>query len=131
MAKKLYQLPEEVIEIIHEVMEERHLKFEVDAVIYMITEYKKKDDLPQQIVNAFNEINKPWMERLRWATQTAEQNSQITLDVLNTQLYESQIERCIGVDKVKHPVISESEESLKNRIAHFKQKKDDRKNKKK
>ena len=47
MAKKLMDLPEQTIDIIHEVMKETGLKYEVDAVVFMINEYNeyRKRDL--------------------------------------------------------------------------------------
>lgn len=131
MPRKQYILSEEHVNVIHDVMKEKGFNTEVNALAYIISEYKNRQELPNEIVKCFNEVNGAWMERLRWAAQSAEQNSQIMLDVINTLMFEKDPESVVTTDEIMHPVIAQSKDRIKDRIAHFKQKKDSRKNKEK
>lgn len=68
-------------------------------------------------------------ERIRWGVQTAEQNTIMMMDVLNTLLWLLNAKNCYRVGEITHPVIKESKDELKKKIAHFKQKSDERKSK--
>ncbi|MGF6376724.1 hypothetical protein M2140_001802 [Clostridiales Family XIII bacterium PM5-7] len=128
---KHYALPEQIIEIINEVKEERGLKSEVAALTFIVAEYASRQSLSDEIVSTFNKTNKAWMERLRWGVQTAEQNSQVLMDAVNTILNQNDYEYCAHIEVLKNPVISQSEDKIKDRIAHFKQEKDNRSRKNK
>ena len=69
-------------------------------------------------------------ERLRWSTQTAEQNSIVMLDAINTLLFMFDAETLIPADNAPHKVITQSKHMMKEKIAHFKQMSDDRKRRK-
>ena len=126
MIRKHFSLSENNLLFIKKIQQERHLTSESAAVNYVISEYERRLTLANEVVELFNTYNESYMERLKWATQTAEQNSQVILDVLNTLLYEFQSESCISVEKLIHPVILESQTEMKKRITYFKQKKDNR-----
>ena len=66
-------------------------------------------------------------ERLKWSLQTAEQNSIILLDAVNTLLHNENLNTCITTDFLPNEVITQSKNNLKEKITHFKQKSDDRK----
>ncbi|MCQ2510851.1 MAG: MSL1 family protein [Lachnospiraceae bacterium] len=66
-------------------------------------------------------------ERLRWSLQTAEQNTIVILDILNTYLLRNHIDKGIPVDVLPSPVIENSRNRIKEKLAHFKQQADDKK----
>ena len=83
MARKEYNLPEQTIDIIHEVMKETGFKYEVDAVIFMINEYKNREAVADTVVQKLDKH----FTRLRLGLRTAEQNSIIMKDITNTLLF--------------------------------------------
>ena len=62
-------------------------------------------------------------ERLKWATKTAEQNSVLLLDSINTILNALKVSKLISVDEQESPVIKESRKKLDKKIENRKQRK--------
>ena len=127
MAKKLIDLPEQTIDIIHEVMKETGFKYEVDAVIFMINEYKNREAVADAVVQKLDKH----FTRLRLGVRTAEQNSIIMKDITNTLLFKllpSKDEMLMPAEgRFKHTVLVEAEDNLSEKIAKAKQEKDNMK----
>lgn len=124
MARKEYNLPEQTIDIIHEVMKETGFKYEVDAVIFMINEYKNREAVADTVVQKLDKH----FTRLRLGVRTAEQNSIIMKDITNTLLFKllpSKDEMLMPAEgRFKHTVLVEAEDNLSEKIAKAKQEKD-------
>lgn len=127
MARKEYNLPEQTIDIIHEVMKETGFKYEVDAVIFMINEYKNREAVADTVVQNLDKH----FTRLRLGVRTAEQNSIIMKDITNTLLFKllpSKDEMLMPAEgRFKHTVLVEAEDNLSEKIAKAKQEKDNMK----
>ena len=127
MARKEYNLPEQTIDIIHEVMKETGFKYEVDAVIFMINEYKNREAVADAVVQKLDKH----FTRLRQGVRTAEQNSIIMKDITNTLLFKllpSKDEMLMPAEgRFKHTVLVEAEDNLSEKIAKAKQEKDNMK----
>lgn len=127
MARKEYNLPEQTIDIIHEVMKETGFKYEVDAVIFMINEYKNREAVADTVVQKLDKH----FTRLRLGVRTAEQNSIIMKDITNTLLFKllpSKDEMLMPAEgRFKHTVLVEAEDNLSEKIAKAKQEKDNMK----
>lgn len=124
--RKHYDLMNSHIKIIHEVMEEEGFRFEVDALRFIIVNYKKNKDAAEEVVKAFDEKYKDLFTRLRLATRTSEQNSIVLLDAINTLLFEFQNAKMLmpAEEGTIHPVVSSSKANLKEKINSYKQRKD-------
>ena len=124
MARKEYNLPEQTIDIIHEVMKETGFKYEVDAVIFMINEYKNREAVADTVVQKLDKH----FTRLRLGVRTAEQNSIIMKDITNTLLFKllpSKDEMLMPAEgRFKHTVLVEAEDNLSEKITKAKQEKD-------
>lgn len=124
MARKEYNLPEQTIDVIHEVMKETGFKYEVDAVIFMINEYKNREAVADTVVQKLDKH----FTRLRLGVRTAEQNSIIMKDITNTLLFKllpSKDEMLMPAEgRFKHTVLVEAEDNLSEKIAKAKQEKD-------
>ena len=127
MARKEYNLPEQTIDVIHEVMKETGFKYEVDAVVYMIHEYRNREAVADIVVQKLDKH----FTRLRLGVRTAEQNSIIMKDIANTLLFKllpSKDEMLMPAEgRFKHTVLVEAEENLSEKIAKAKQEKDNMK----
>jgi hypothetical protein len=127
MARKEYNLPEQTIDVIHEVMKETGFKYEVDAVVYMIHEYRNREAVADIVVQKLDKH----FTRLRLGVRTAEQNSIIMKDIANTLLFKllpSKDEMLMPAEgRFKHTVLVEAEDNLSEKIAKAKQEKDNMK----
>lgn len=124
MARKEYNLPEQTIDTIHEVMKETGFKYEVDAVIFMINEYRNREAVADTVVQKLDKH----LTRLRLGLRTAEQNSIIMKDITNTLLFKllpSKNEMLMPAEgRFKHTVLVEAEDNLSEKITKAKQEKD-------
>ncbi len=129
--RKTYELSEDDILRIEKIKKDQNLRTDVSAIRYVLKEYENRMDMLEKderlalrIVDLLEERNYVYKERLRWATSTAEKNSTIMLDVLNTLLFAQEITECIPVTEIPAPVIEKSKQLIQEKISHFKQKKD-------
>lgn len=128
MIRKCIQITETNNEVLKNLKKELSFSSESQVINYLIQNAAK--NLDERIAKAVvKEMNENYLskERLKWSLQTAEQNSIIALDMLNTLMYQYKLEVCMTTDFAPHLVYSESKDNLKRKIAHFKQKSDDRK----
>lgn len=123
MTRKQYILPEETIKIIKDVQQQAGFKCEVDAVIHIINDYTKRD----KIYKSIDDLTKT-ISRLQFGITTAETNSSELKDVVNSLLYHIyQSGEAIfipAVGKMRHQLVCEAEDRLKEVISNSKQKKD-------
>lgn len=132
MTKKLYDLPDKTIEIIHDVMKETGLKHEVDVLKLIIHDYKNMKDwkylIDDKMPKKIKEELKSDLTRLRLGVRTAERNSIVMKDILNTMLYVENYHYLMpAVGKEKHKMLIEAENHLEEIISHAKQVKDNEK----
>lgn len=133
---KKYVVEQKHVDLVKQVKSDYGLKNDSAALRYIIEEYekncqKKKEnsELIEEFLEAYHQKYYALFDRLRWATQTAEMNSMILLDAINTMLILQDVKDGVLVDSFMSPVLALSKSAYKEKIAHFKQKKDDRKNK--
>lgn len=129
ITRKTFGITEKNLEILKRVKDEKGFTTDSQVINYLLA--KEADPSEKQIAIAVREeLEKNYIQsqRLRWSTQTAEQNSIIILDILNTWLQKNDIGDCISVEFAAAPVIQQSRSIIKERIAYFKQKSDERKN---
>lgn len=129
--KKTIYLAEENEKTMQEIKRKYGLSSESDAINYLLA--KEREDQAGKIAEAVRkelEENYLQKDRIKWATQTAEQNSIIILDAINTLLYKEKLRTCISADLAPSPVVTQSKERIKEKIHYFKEKSDERKSKK-
>ena len=131
MPRKEYNLSPQTVEIIHEVMKEAGFKYEVNAVTFMINDYKNRKQSEEIIANMVVEKLDRTLTRIRLGTRTAEQNSMLLLHLMNTAMYRlfpSKNDYLMPASgSTKHWILKEAEEAVKKIIAAAKQRKDDAK----
>lgn len=136
MIKKLYTLDNSQVQVIECVKTEQGFTDSSKALRYIVDEYEKtikkknqEDEFIEKLLDAYNKKYYALFERLRWASQTSEKNSTMLLDAVNTILLIQDITDGILVDAIQAPVLQMSQTAYKEKIAYFKQMKDDRKRK--
>lgn len=128
--RKNYNFRKETVEKIHLVMEERNMN-ETSALEFIVDEYFNRSNYIDEAIDRLFERDKKYRERLRWATRTAEINSQMLLDAVNTILVSKSYEYCCFPEAYMSPVLQQSKENIERKIEHFKQEKDNRERKNK
>lgn len=136
MTKKLYSIEDSQIQTIEKVKVEQGFTDNSQALRFIIDEYKQtikkknqEDEFIEKLLEAYHKKYYALFERLRWASQTSEKNSTMLLDAVNTILLIQDITDGILVDAIQAPVLQMSQTAYKEKIAYFKQMKDDRKRK--
>ena len=133
---KLFVISDEDLELIKKTKEEHHLKNDSETLRYILKQYKlsvkkenAEDEFIEKFLNAYQKKYYTLFERLRWASQTSEKNTTMLLDAINTMLIMNDMNDGVLVEAFISPVLEMSQTSYKEKIAHFKQMKDDRKRK--
>lgn len=129
MKQKCVYLSEEDIKILKSLRKEQGLKSDSQVVSYLLQRSARDQEELAKVIRKELEENYISKERIKWATQTAEQNSIVLLDAINTLLWMFNAEENISVEIAAHPVIKQSKDTIKSRVAYFKQKSDERKSK--
>lgn len=127
MRKGIY-FSEEDAELLRKKKQELGLKTDSAVVSYLLHQ-----DIQGNIAVAVREeLEKNYLpkERIRWGVQTAEQNSIILLDAVNTLLTMMKADVCIPAEISPNKAVEQSQQRLKEKLAYFKQKKADRESKK-
>ena len=70
------------------------------------------------------EENRKQMTRIRWASNGADENGQVLLEVLNTLCWQLRADEYRSTEQMLHPTVEEAKKTVKDRIARFKQAKD-------
>lgn len=136
MVSKLFGLEEKHVELIKQIKEEQCFKSESETLRYILEQYEQsvkkenqEDEFIEKFLNAYQKKYYTLFERLRWASQTSEKNTTMLLDAINTMLIMNDMNDGVLVEAFTSPVLEMSQTSYKEKIAHFKQMKDDRKRK--
>lgn len=106
-------------------MEEVELKHEVDALKLIIYEYKfmkeLRSEIDEKLPGKIREELSNDLTRLRLGVRTAERNSIVTKDILNTMLYVENYQYFMpAVGRERHKVLLEAEKHLDAIISHAK-----------
>lgn len=121
------RLTQEETAIIEAVQKEQNLSDFSKTFCYILRDYSRKQNelqnLQQENEN-LKEENQKQMTRIRLASNGADVNVQVLLEVLNTLCWKLQTNDFRSTDQMMHPVVEEAQKTVKDRIARFKQAKD-------
>ena len=70
------------------------------------------------------EENRKQMTRIRLASNGADENGQVLLEVLNTLCWQLRADEYRSTEQMLHPTVEEAKKTVRDRIARFKQAKD-------
>ena len=82
------------------------------------------DVLADCIVDKIKDRYENMFTRIRLGATTADRNSQVMIEILNSMIYALNITQCYNTDYLKTDVVRESQDIIKNRIEYYKQIKD-------
>lgn len=119
--------------VIDEVKEQFDIATDRMALSFMIAEYERltKDKtglerLLERILEVKIEELRNTLERIKWASSEAERNTIMILDGLNAQFIYEDMKSEYLLEEAVAPVFQKSKARIKEKISHFKQKKDER-----
>lgn len=127
--QKCIYLTEKEVSVLKSIKEEKRLKSDSAVISYLLNNSTEEQKEFAKLIREELEENYLPKERIRWGVQTAEQNSIVLLDAINTLLWMLNAKDCIRTEVATHPVLEQSQKELKKKIAYFKQKSDERRSK--
>ena len=125
--RKCITVTEEDVKLLQQYKQKLGIRTDSGVISYLLRETYEKEKQLAVLIREELEQNYIQKERIKWATQTAEQNSIVLLDAMNTLLWMLNAKENISVEHAAHPVVKQSKDAIKEKIAYFKQKSDDRK----
>ena len=114
------RLSDEELLVIQNIQEKYGLSNFSQTISYLIREYPHLQEENEKL----REENRKQMTRIRLASNGADENGQVLLEVLNTLCWQFQASEFHSTEQMLHPVIEEAQITVKDRIARFKQAKD-------
>ena len=106
-------------EYIDKVKKEKNLRSQSQAIDYIIMQERENDN-----VDKIKDRYENMFTRIRLGATTADRNSQVMIEILNSMIYALNITQCYNTDYLKTDVVRESQDIIKNRIEYYKQIKD-------
>lgn len=133
-AAKTYRLSESSLAYLESYAEEMHLT-NTAALERILSEHKatraeQGDLIAAQVVKQIEDKYANMFTRMRLATTMTDRNLEVVLEILNTILITSKINNAYTSNMAKSEVWEECETVVKNRIAKYKQRKDNSSTKK-
>ena len=125
---KIFDLTEEEELLIQSVKKENNLSSEVAALRLILSFYRDSIDnmnKEEQLAERIYELMKNDFVRLRLSARTTEENTAILVDAINTMMFQSD-DGVVLVDNVESELVEKSRENHRNKIAAYKQRKDNR-----
>lgn len=126
MARKHYNISDKSLEILHQIMEERHIKTETAALEYVLLQAARQQSVEERIAQIFRETFGETMASSRAAARAAEKNTQLILDGVNAMLIERGYRQFYSAETEPAQIILESEKEWKRKLEREKQVKDNR-----
>ena len=119
------------IKYVEALKEERNLHSYSAALDIIISEHRKNNG---EQINAMSDIVVKKIEtkfsnlftRLRLGTGTADKNSQVIIEILNSLVLNQDIEKAYSTDVLESDIVKESKDIVKKRIERYKQIKDNK-----
>lgn len=128
--RKQFSLEEIDLDIINKVKKDFSFRNESETLRYILRRFSKNEQKLNFIADDVYFKFKDDITRLRLGLRTAEQNSIIILDLLNTLLYEYKIDILMpAYSYTTHDLVTKSKERIKEIIEANKQRKDNKNNK--
>lgn len=123
--QKHINLSREAEQVLNDLKAERGFSSMNQTLEYMIMDYNKNRDIAAAVSRQVTEDLSKVLTRIRLGTNVADRNSQIILEVLNSIAYQFDVAP-MTTDFEETSAVSVAKESVKNRIAKLKQRKDNK-----
>lgn len=130
--RKECTLYNENLEYVKKIKEDRNVSSFSAALDIIISEHKKNNGeqinaLADIVVARITEKYENLFTRMRLGVNTADRNSQVMLEILNSLIWHLEAENFYPTDKMEAEIVKESIEHVKKKIEYYKQLKDNKK----
>lgn len=125
MKRTTLSIPDENLELIHQVMEQRGIATENKAIIYILQDYARIRSQPEEIVSLLTTYYGGDLKKIKSALSEVERISNILLDVTNTMAIEQNLTRLSHVRFEPSPVVEEAEELYQDKLERAQRKKEE------
>lgn len=124
--QKVFYLSKEDVDLLMKFKKKMGARSQSQVITWLLRNAESSQEKIAKAVR--DELEKHYMSptRILCATKTAEQNSTVILDQINTLLHMFNAKDCIPVEDNPHPAILQSQRKLKKKIVQLKQKKNRR-----
>lgn len=124
MVRKNYILSDKSLEILHQIMEERHIKTETAALEYVLLQHERQQTAEERFAQIIRENFMEVLSGCRAAARATEKNTQLLLDSMNTLLIERGYWQYYSAEREPSQVLRDAEEAWKHKLGREKQVKD-------
>lgn len=131
-----FRLNDETFEYLKAYKESNQLGSVTKALELIVQEHKassmkQEEAVAKKVMELFENKYGNALTRIRLASRTADINTQVLIEIINSILYSGSVTAAfLPTDVMKNEIIEKSEERIKARIAYYKQLSDDKKRKK-
>lgn len=127
--KKNLTLYEDTIDYLEMIKQKNSLPSVSAAIDLVVQEHKNNsreqtDKIANRMADILSERYENLFTRLRLGTTTADRNSQVIIEALNSIILNYEIKDSYSTEIVESNIISDSKETVKKRIERYKQLKD-------
>jgi hypothetical protein len=105
----------------------RSISEALDSIIKHSMNTDNVDLIADRILRKIEDKYDNLFTRLRLAGNSADINSQVIVEILNSMIINMNIKKSFLTDTVESQVVADSKKQIKNRIAYYKQLKDNKK----
>lgn len=130
-----FRLKLETVKYIEDYRDKNNLNSLAKTMELIIDEHRamamnQEEAVANRVMELFEKKYGNSFTRIRLATRTADINSQVIIEILNSILYSGSLTASfVSTDAIKNELIEKSEDKVKAKIAYYKQLKDDKKEK--
>lgn len=124
MPRKHYNMSDKSLEILHQIMGERHIKTETAALEYVLLQHERQQAAEERFAQIIRESFGELLEGSRAAARSAEKNTQMILDGVNAMLIERGYRQYYSAEMEPTQILREAEKAWKRKLEREKQVKD-------
>lgn len=130
-----FRLKLETVKYIEDYRDKNNLNSLAKTMELIIDEHRamamnQEEAVANRVMELFEKKYGNSFTRIRLATRTADINSQVIIEILNSILYSGSLTASfVSTDAIKNELIEKSEDKVKAKIAYYKQLKDNKKEK--
>jgi hypothetical protein len=129
-----YTLYDDTISNLEKIKKDNNLKSVSAAIDFVVSQYNNNDNdklnkIGDVLLTKIEEKYSNMFTRIRLGSSTADKNSQVILEILNNMILNMNMEDVFSSEVIESNIVKESKNTVNDRIARYKQIKDNKANK--
>ncbi|MDF9763736.1 lipopolysaccharide biosynthesis regulator YciM [Peribacillus simplex] len=122
-------LEDKVMDVIDDIKEEQNLKYNGDAITFLVNEYKRLKNeqwslnyVAEVVSNNLHKILKEELTRVRLGTNNTDRNTQILIELVNGMMIHDNVEDIMTTDQLESDGLVTAKNMVQERIENKRQK---------